>query len=341
VTPPPFATIAPMRLLFLGSGEFGLPTLQSLARAHQIVGVVTQPDRPAGRGRGLTPTPIGAWTAANLPTTPLVKPENINDPAVVAHVRAIAAPPHALAWVVIAFGQKLGRPLLQSIFAINLHASLLPRWRGAAPINAAILAGDRATGNTVITLADRMDAGEILAQSTRTIEPMHTAGTLHDALSADGPALVERVLADHAAGTLGRRSQDESLATKAPKLSKADGWIDLSQPADHCRWRVHALTPWPGVTLRLAAPGFEQELKVTLVRDVPSNDRGRVDARLPPDAQPGTLVDPALGLVQCGQGTLLRLLMVTPPGKRSMAWGQFVQGRAIPAATRVIGGQPA
>src|SRR5258705_3491243 len=153
-----------MRLLFFGSGAFGLPTLERLAAQHQILAVITQPDRPAGRGGRSTPTPIGAWVAEHLPGTPTFKPPKINDPFIIQQIRAIGRPDAsgADAWVVIAFGQKLPRALLDGVFAINLHASLLPRWRGAAPINAAILAGDTQTGNSVITLADRMDAGLIL-----------------------------------------------------------------------------------------------------------------------------------------------------------------------------------
>lgn len=310
-----------MRILFLGSGAFGLPTLAALAAAHQVVGVVTQPDRPAGRGRDLTPTPIGAWAGEHLPGVPLLKPENINEAEMVARVRAIDAD----AWVVIAFGQKLGRPLLEDRFAINLHASLLPRWRGAAPINAAILAGDAETGNSVITLADRMDAGEILGTSRRTIEPRHTAGVLHDLLAADGPALVLDVLARHAAGTLRGQRQEESLATRAPKLSKADGWIDFGTTAEECRRRVHGLTPWPGVTAELDGIG----LKLALVEVVGGpSDAAPSTAR---NTVPGAIVDAGEGLVSCGGGTLLRLLRVTPAGKREMDWTEFARGRSIRA----------
>ncbi|MCA9287507.1 MAG: methionyl-tRNA formyltransferase [Phycisphaerales bacterium] len=308
-----------MRILFLGSGAFGLPTLGALASAHEVVGVVTQPDRPAGRGRDMTPTPIGAWAGEHLPGVPLLKPENIDEGEMVARVRAIDAD----AWVVIAFGQKLGRPLLKDRFAINLHASLLPRWRGAAPINAAILAGDAETGNSVITLADRMDAGEILGTSRRAIEPLHTAGVLHDLLAAEGPALVLDVLARHSAGSLRGERQDESLATRAPKLSKADGWVDFGTIAEECRRRVHGLTPWPGVTAELEGI----TLKLALVEAV----RGResVAASSARDRVPGRIVDASEGLVSCGGGTLLRLLRVTPAGKREMDWGEFARGRSI------------
>jgi methionyl-tRNA formyltransferase len=154
-----------VNLVFLGSGAFGLPTLIALSRTHTLRAIISQPDRPAGRGGALTPTPVSAFAPRLLPTIPLHKPERINDAA--AQIRAY----NADAWVVIAFGQKLGPALLDGVFAINLHASLLPRWRGAAPINAAILAGDARTGNSVITLAQRMDSGQILAQSECPIDP--------------------------------------------------------------------------------------------------------------------------------------------------------------------------
>jgi methionyl-tRNA formyltransferase len=322
--------IRPMRLLYLGSGEFGLPTLRALAAAHTIAGVVTQPDRPAGRGRELTPTPIGAWAAAHLPDVQLFKPENVNEPAVVERLGAIATD----AWVVIAFGQKLGRPLLADRFAINLHASLLPRWRGAAPINAAIMAGDAVTGNTVITLADRMDAGEILGQTERPIEPSCTAGALHDLLAADGPALVTRVLDDFAAGGLVRRPQDESLKTRAPKLSKADAWVDFRQTAAQCRNRVHGLTPWPGVGATLAGGSQRTDLKLTRVAAVE-----RAEGVPPEGGKPGTLVDVRGGLVACGGGTLLRVELVKPAGKREMEWGEFVAGRRIDQGSRLASGE--
>jgi methionyl-tRNA formyltransferase len=179
---------------------------------------------------------------------PVFKPDDINATPVRNQLRALAPS----ACVVIAFGQKLGPELLDGLFAINLHASLLPRWRGAAPINAAILAGDEITGNSVITLAQRMDAGLILAQSRRPIDPATTAGELHDLLANDGPALVLGVLAQHAAGTLNAHAQDESLVTKARKLSKADALLDFARPAEDLRRQIHALTPGPASAARSA-----------------------------------------------------------------------------------------
>src|SRR5690606_37274615 len=174
---------------------------------------------------------------------PVHKPERVKE--MIAEIRAIPAD----AWVVIAYGQYMPRALLEDRLAINLHASLLPRWRGAAPINAAILAGDTETGNSVITLADRMDAGLVLGQSRRAIGPHLTAGELHDLLAADGPALMLDVLRQHAEGRLAPVEQDEAQVTIAGKLSKADGWVDFRAPEEEVCRRIHGLTPWPGVTV--------------------------------------------------------------------------------------------
>lgn len=306
-----------MKLVFLGSGAFGLPTLEALARDHDVAMVVTQPDRKAGRGGKMTPTPIGVWAADNLPDTPVLKPERINEPEVTAAVRAVEAD----AWVVIAFGQKLGAPLLKSRFAINLHASLLPRWRGAAPINAAILAGDSVTGNSVITLADRMDAGLILGQSERPIEPTLTTGELHDLLAGDGPELVAHVLDGHMARTLDPRKQDESVVTLAGKLSRADAWIDLADSAEACRRRINGLSPWPGVQAELDGQAVKL-LRATVI-EMPASI-GEPHAA----AAPGTLLDPAKGHFATGE-SVLQILDIQPAGKRPMRWTDYARGRPL------------
>lgn len=309
-----------MRLVFLGSGAFGLPTLEALHQQHDVLAVVTQPDRRAGRGGRLTPTPIGQFASDSM-SCPVLKPERINEPDIVEQVRALGAD----AWVVIAYGQKLGEPLLQGVFAINLHASRLPRWRGAAPINAAILAGDPTTGNSVITLADRMDAGEVLGQSERTIEPDQTAGELHDLLSQDGPELVLQVLDQFASGTVAYQTQDESLVTLASKLSKADGWADFGSSAEACRRRINGLSPWPSVT----ATFRDQPLK--LLKAVVESETGG------DEQQSGRIVDPARGIVACAAGTL-RLIDVQPAGKRAMAWADFARGAHVEAGEVIVGG---
>jgi methionyl-tRNA formyltransferase len=309
-----------MKIVFLGSGAFGLPTLQRLAQEHRVVGVVTQPDRPAGRGGRLTPTPIGEWAAQHLAEIPLVKPEKINTH----EVRDLVRSWECDAWVVIAFGQKLGQKLLADRFAINLHASLLPRWRGAAPINHAVLAGDTVTGNSVITLAEQMDAGFVLGQSRREILADQTAGELHDLLASDGPDLVQQVLGQHASGTLQPCAQDESLVSLAGKLAKTDGWIDFAQAADRVRCRVNGLSPWPGVTV------VHDGTDLKWFRAEPAGD-------IAESSEPGTVLDPARGLVACGGGTAVVLAEVQPAGKKPMSFRDYANGRKMKPGDRLIG----
>ncbi len=313
-----------MRIVFLGSGEFGLPTLRALDAAHDLVGVVTQPDRPAGRKRQLTPTPVGQWVGDGGPRgddIPLIKPANANDDDVIAQIAALEPD----AGVVIAFGQKLSPILIEALGqgggpVVNLHASLLPRWRGAAPINWAVMAGDTETGVSVIGLAQRMDAGLIYATARTPIDPMETAGELHDRLSLLGPDAVLDVLAEHEAGTLQGQPQDDSLATRAPKLSKADGKVDFSEPAAAVQRRVHGLTPWPGVTVtwRDTQTGEEQPL---MIRRVEVVDRDATQ-----DAPPGTILEGAN--VACGKG-LIALRQIQQPGKRVMSIDEFTRGRSL------------
>lgn len=317
-----------MRIWFFGSGAFGLPTLTRLANEHEVVGVVTQPDRPAGRGRKLTPNPVAAWAAEHLPGSTIIKSQHLSREAPVELTRCDAD-----AWVVIAFGQKLSRALLADRFAINLHASLLPRWRGAAPINAAILAGDALTGNSVIALADRMDAGVVYAQSRRAIEPCQTAGELHDLLAGDGPELVERVLAEHQAGTLEGVAQEETQATLAPKLSRSMARVDLSDDAAVVARTINGLSPWPGVSVEIAGQ------RVKLVRAVAQELTGGPH-------HSGTLVDPETGVIACGVGEGgrggdrvgrrgVRLIELTPAGKRTMTWAEYQRGSQLVAGERI------
>lgn len=316
MTPPPPAS--KLKLLFFGSGEFGLPTLAALVERHEVTGAVTQPDRPAGRSRRSTPTPVAQWVASNAPSIPIHKPESVNTPVWRERLRAIPAE----VFVVIAFGQKLGRELLRDRFSINLHGSLLPRWRGAAPIHHAILAGDAESGNSVITLADRMDAGEVLGQSRRPIGPSMTAGELHAALAADGPALVLRVLEEWATGTLRPLRQEDSGVTPAGKLGRADGRVEWSAPAEVCVWRINGLSPWPGVSVTMAGE------RVKLARAATVSGGSRMT---PGTTPPGSLLDPVEGLVAAGVGERVRILEVHPAGGRVMEWREFVRGRRLAA----------
>lgn len=306
-----------MRIVFLGSGAFGLPTIEHLAREHDLLAVVTQPDRPAGRKRTPTATPIAQRAAQISPDAPILKPERIGEPDAIAQIRAFPAD----AFVIIAYGQYLPTALLADRFAINLHASLLPRWRGAAPINHAMLAGDEAIGNSIITIARRMDAGLVLGQNLRPVPPAATAGEMHDELAASGPDLVERVLREHASGALRPVQQDESLVTIAPKLSREDAWVNFAHPADECRRRINALSPWPGVAATL------DDLQLKLVRAGPSDETA--------DAPPGTIIDAERGLIACAPGPALRLIEVQPAGGRPMEWSAFAAGRRIDRAAQL------
>ena len=293
-----------MRIVFFGSGAFGLPTLEHLRAHHEVVQVISQPDRPAGRKRVLTPTPVAA--AAIDAGLPLMRPACVNAADRCDDIRALEAD----AWVVIAFGQKLGEALLADRFAINLHGSLLPRWRGAAPIHHAVMAGDDLTGVSVITLAAVMDAGAVLGTAARPIDSTDTTGILHDALAALGPDVVGDVLNAHEAGTLEPRLQADDEVTLAPKLSRADATLDLQAPADVVRRHINGLSPWPGCQVHI------DSVAVRLLRAGPSN------------ATVGTGMVDAHGQLGCGDGAVA-LLQVQPAGGRPMPWSAFANGRRL------------
>ncbi len=312
-----------MRLIFLGSGEFGLPTLERLHAEHQVVAVVSQPDRPAGRKQQLTPTPVALWASQH--GLALHKTENANDPTFVASVAALRAD----AAVVIAFGQKLSPQLIAALgpWVVNLHASLLPKYRGAAPINWAMIHGERETGVSVIGLAQKMDAGLIYAQSATPIAETETAGELHDRLAALGPAVIGATLAGFAAGTLHGLSQDDSRATKAPKLSKADAHVNFDAPPESVRCRIHGLTPWPGVTVKWARTSDSKDQPLFL-------RRVRIVAGICTDAAPGTVL--ADHRIAC-RGGAVELLEVQVPGGRVLPIADFVRGHRLEAGDRLIG----
>ncbi|MEM9020390.1 MAG: methionyl-tRNA formyltransferase [Planctomycetota bacterium] len=307
-----------MRLLFFGSGAFGIPTLASLVERHEVVAVVSQPDKPAGRKRVLTPTPVAQWASRRGLT--VHREGDVNSPAFVRRV----ADDQAEASVVIAFGQKLGEPLIDAMgsLAVNLHASLLPSYRGAAPINWAMIDGLQTTGVSVIALAQRMDAGEVYGSASLSIDPRETAGELHDRLAQLGPAAIGGVLDDLEAGTLNPVIQDESKATKARKFTKADGTVDFNQPAAAVRARVHGLTPWPGCRV-LWHRAQAEPTPVTLVR-VEGLDTQTSSA------QPGSVIQSQQ--IACANGAI-RPLELQIPGKRVMPLAAFT------AANPMIPGQ--
>jgi methionyl-tRNA formyltransferase len=308
--------MTPLRIIFCGSGEFGLPALGALlATGHEIVRVYTQPDRPAGRGMKLSPTPVARFAEARgLPFTPT------------ADLNAEPLPPADL-MVVIAFGQKVAERVVghARLGAINLHASRLPKYRGAAPINAAILAGETVTGNSVIRLAQKMDAGAVLAQSELPIGPLETAGELHDRLSADGAVLIPRVAADLAAGTAIETEQDHASATLARKLSRESARIEFHGSARQAARQVRGLYPWPGCRVRLLVDE-DEVARMTLVRATFDDRAGDEPAKA------GLIDDRGYVIFDVGR---LVVVEVQPDGGRSMSLDAFRNGRPWRAGMRL------
>lgn len=224
-----------MRIVFMGTAALACPCLEAIAN-HDIAAVVTQPDRPKGRSLELAASPV-KLTAGKL-GLPVLQPVKVRD--IVEDLRSL----HPDLIVVVAYGQILPKTILEipPRGCINVHASLLPRWRGASPIQHAILHGDRETGMTTMHMNEQMDAGDIILQRAEPIRPDDTAGTLHDRLATLGAELLVETLQ----GDFPRHKQDESKITVAPKLAKEDGRIDWSQPAEVIERQIRAFNPWPG-----------------------------------------------------------------------------------------------
>jgi methionyl-tRNA formyltransferase len=306
-----------MRLVFLGTPEFAVATVDALARAgHQVLAVVAQPDRPAGRGQALRAPATKAWALAH--GVPVLQPEKVRDGALA------ALRPDAL--VVTAYGRILGHDLLTlaPLGAVNVHASLLPRWRGAAPIQWAVASGDAETGVTVMQMDQGLDTGDLLLARTIDIGTEETAEALAPRLAALGGAAIVEALPLLAAGALVPVRQDEAAVTLAPILTRGDGRLDFTRPAVELACRVRGFTPWPGAFTSLAG----KVLKIHRVAVVP----GAPTAVVPGLA---TVLGGALR-VACGGGSTLELLEVQPEGKKRMAARDFVNGLA--ADGLVLGG---
>ena len=226
----------------MGSPDFALPTLSILAKSHQVVGVITQPDRASGRGRELKSPPVK--TLALELNIPVMQPEKLRMPEPMEQLRAWA--PELI--VVAAFGQILKKDVLDlpRYGCINVHASLLPRWRGAAPINAAILAGDEETGVTIMKMDVGLDTGPMFAKKSIRLNPDDTAGSVLGALSTLGANLLNETLPDIISGKLTAEPQPAEGATYAPMLKKEDGLLDFTHSAIELERRVRAMNPWPG-----------------------------------------------------------------------------------------------
>lgn len=230
------------KIVFMGTPGFAVPSLTALMESHEVLGVVTQPDRPAGRKRRLRESPIKGL--ARVAGIPVIQPQRIRETASIAALRAWDAD----LYVVAAYGQILPQALLDlpSHGTVNVHASLLPRWRGAAPIQAAIRAGDRESGVTIMLLDAGLDTGPLLAKRAQPLAADETAQSLHDKLALLGAELLAETLPRYLSGGIEPRAQDDSLVTYAPQIKKAEGRINWTCAAASIERLVRAFTPWPG-----------------------------------------------------------------------------------------------
>lgn len=298
-----------MSLVFIGTPDFAVPSLRRLAAdSHEIAAVVTQPDRPAGRGRRLIPSPVKA--AAEELGLPVQQPESLRSAEAVAAIAAVK--PEVI--VAVAYGQILRQAVLDVApkGVLNVHPSLLPRWRGASPVPAAILAGDTETGVTIMLMDTGMDSGPILSQVRAGIDDQDTAGLLLERLAEQGAELLGETLPRWLAGEITPQRQDDSQATTCPLLRKEDGRVDWTLPARDIWRRVRAYNPWPGAFTTLDG----ETLHIWQASPV---DR---ESREPP----GTVIATAGGFgVQTGAG-VLEVLEAQRSGRRSLSAKELLRG---------------
>jgi len=303
-----------MKIVYLGSGEFGLECLDALSNSeHDLRFIVTQPPNPAGRGRKPHPTPVARW--ANEHSIPFIEVDSVNTSDIVEKIAGYE--PDLI--VVIAFGQKIGNELvdLPPKGSINVHASLLPKYRGAAPINWAIINGETITGISIITLSEKMDAGQILAQSQTDISADETAGQLHDRLAKLAAPLLVDTIEKITDGTAVYIEQDHEKSTLAPKLKKSDGFLDFTEPAEVLVRKIRGFWPWPGASANYISKKTGRSIRVTIAMA----QAGKVcESALPV----GTL-DENLTVV-CGSGAL-EIKKIKPAGSALMDFKDFVNGR--------------
>src|SRR6266536_855431 len=297
-----------MRIVFIGTGDIGVPTLQALLKSeHEVVGVVTQPDKPVGRSQSIESPPIKE--ALSGTKTPVLQPARIKDQQAIDEIRALK--PDVI--VVMAYGQILPRGVLEipKIACLNLHASLLPRWRGAAPIQAAIAAGDRETGITVMYMDEGLDTGDILLQRKIEIAPDETGASLHDKLAQIAPEALAESLVLLAKGIAPRIPQDNSHATYAPKLKREDGRINWSEPAEMIERKIRAFNPWPGAFMKVD----EQNLKIFSASVVDLNGK------------PGEILIRKDQLIVATGKDALASNEVQLEGKKRMSASEFLRGQ--------------
>jgi methionyl-tRNA formyltransferase len=312
-----------MRIVFIGTGDIGVPTLRALLNSeHELVGIVTQPDKPVGRDQVIEPPPIkklitaigtvesgeGHSAGGQRRRIEILQPTKIKDPEATESIRKLA--PDLI--VVMAYGQILPKAVLEvpPLACLNVHASLLPRWRGAAPIQAAIAAGDRETGVTLMYMDQGLDTGDILLQRRVEILPNDTGGSVHDRLADVAPEALLESLRLVAAGNAPRIPQDNSIATHAPKLKREHGLIDWSESAEVIERKIRAFNPWPGAFMKID----NQNLKIFSASVV--NVSG----------QPGEILRSDKELVVGAGQRAVCLSEVQLEGKRRMTGAEFLRG---------------
>ena len=312
-----------MRIAFLGTGDFGAPALRALVAAgHTVVTAISQPDRPAGRGRQLRPTFIHAL--ADGLGVRHIQTEDVNA------LNPADALGGAEIGVVAAFGQKIGNAILDTLplGCVNIHGSLLPKYRGAAPVQWAIINGDEVTGVTVFQLDEDWDAGPVWGRRELRIGETETASELHDRLAQLGARLIVEALGAILCADAEPETQDDSQATHAPKLSRQDSWIDWSESAFNVVRRINGLWSWPVATCMFPTPGGGNE-RLQLARALVTDTVGEPTAEFPPGAfRPDRTV-------QTGRGRV-RLLEVKPAGGKLMSFEAFARGRQAQPTMRLL-----
>lgn len=310
----------PLRLVYFGTPQFAVPTLRALlASPHPVVGVVTQPDRPRGRGQKVVDAPVKALALEH--GLPILQPDRLKEPEV---QRAIAAWQPELG-VVAAYGRIIPDALLAvpRLGMINVHASLLPKYRGAAPVHRAVIDGEAETGVTIMRVVHELDAGDMLARVRRPIGPDDTSDIVEQDLATLGATLLLEVVDRLAAGLpIAEERQDFMMATYAPRLTKEEGRIDWSLPAPYVHNRVRGLYPWPH-----AYTSLDGARLIVL--------RTQIDAE-PADAPPGTVVAVTRDAIHvaAGHGSRIAILGLQPEGRRPMTTREFLAGRPVQAGAR-------
>ena len=307
-----------MRLAFLGTPEFAVPALAALiAAGHEIAAVYSQPPAPRGRGQALKPSAVQAFAEVN--GLPVRTPASMRDPTEVAAFQALALDAAA----VVAYGQILPAEVIDTprLGTFNLHASLLPRWRGAAPIQRAIMAGDRVTGVQVMRLSEGLDEGPILLSETVRIDAHETAGSLHDRLAPIGARLLPRALAAIERGDAVETPQSDEGVTYAKKIRRSETRIDWRKPAIEVDRRIRGLSPFPGTWFE--APSERGPVRVKALLSELAEGHG----------QPGEVLDDEL-LIACGDGAI-RLLRAQREGRGAQDVEAFLRGFPLPAASRL------